>query len=157
MENKIKAFRTKVTAILPPTIIICLLAGFITILAIFMKENFKYDPQMLQAFLAFEVVLIPFVGLILLATTFSYKITVYEDGISSHAPFGSRKCDFMPWERMEKIRIRNIVGYKYLFIESNDYSERLWIPLNIKRKNEFADLVQSKIGISHPLSVELKT
>jgi hypothetical protein len=155
LENKIKAFRAKVTAIFRPTITICLLAGLLFISALILKEDFKYDVKMLEAFLILEVVFIPFIGLLLLAATFDYKITVYEDGISSYDPFGTRKCDFMSWDVMKKLRIRSVFGYRYYFIESDDSNERLWIPKNIKNKAEFAELVQSQVGIEHPLSIEL--
>jgi len=155
MENKIRAFRAKVTAIFSPTIVTCLLVGGLLIFAILVKESFNFSVKMLEVFLIFEAVLIPFIGLILLAITFDYKITVYKDGISSFDPFGNRKCDFMLWGRMNKIRTRNILGYRYLFIESNDYSETLWIPSNIKKKHEFKELVRSQAGADHPLSIQL--
>ena len=149
MENEIRKFRAEVTAIFRPVITLCSMGGLLVFLLFFIGDGFKFSKIMFEAFLILEAVLIPFISLIVLAGTFDNKITIYKNGLSSFDPFNNRKCDFIAWDKMNKIRTRNILGYKYLFIESIASAESLWLPLKIKHKEDFIELVRDQTGIEH--------
>jgi hypothetical protein len=155
MEVKIQSFRAEVTAIFLPSTKACLVAGFILFAAISVKDEFSNINKVFEAILMCESVIFPVTLLLMLVATFGYKITVYSDGISSYDPFGTFKCDFMTWSSMKRLRHRNIFGYEYYFVQSENYKERLWIPFKIKNKKSFTMLVQTKVGSGNPLGADL--
>ncbi len=97
METLIKQYRASLKAIFPPVFYSCFGVGLILFIAIFIKEDFVYSYDQVDAILIFLSVMIPFITLILLAVTFTNKVKIYNDGIFSKNSSDNEGCDFLYW------------------------------------------------------------
>ena len=121
-------------------------------LLFFTKKNIY---EALKLSLALSAGIAVFLVILFIIVNYTYLVTVFTNGISSYDPFGSWKRDFMTWDTMNKITRKNIIGVKYYFIESEKLSSRLWIPVELVKKDAFIYHVGQNAGKSHPLFVEL--
>ena len=155
-DSEHKTFQCELRAIILPSIKFSLLGGFVVFVAILFKENLQYDKKMIDAVLIFEAVMIPFILMIMLAGTYSNKITLDGFGISSRNPFSNFfKIESISWESIDKVTRKSIFGYKYYLLKSDSSGKTIWIPTRINNKSTFSKTVRSIAGRNHIFSIEL--
>ncbi len=150
-------YRAKLKSSIKPSIYIPIGTGVIFFLAIFIKDDLKFDHKMVEATFALMAVSFIFLLLLIGVCTYFYKITIYKDGLSSYNPWESFKCYHMKWVDMKYLTIKSVFGYKYYYITSSDQKECLWVPCNIKNKEQFIKDVQSLISEDHVLLKHIMT
>ncbi len=147
----IAEYRAKLESSIKPSIYIPIGAGVVFFLVIFIKDDLKLDHKMVEATFALMAISFIFCFLLIGVCTYFYKITLYNDGLSSYNPWESFKCYHMKWIDMKYLTIKSVFGYKYYYITSSDQKKYLWVPCNIKNKEQFIKDVQSLINKDHVL------
>src|SRR5437879_6436073 len=66
-------------------------------------------------------------GLIAAMAVDCYPVDVTTDGIKCFDTFGS--YDFAPWPTIERVRPINVLGLRYLRVQSSATPRLLWVPL----------------------------
>ena len=156
MEPEKKIFRAEVSTIYLPTIQISLISGFALCVAILFKEDLRFHIKTIEAILFFEAVLIPFLLLIFLIFIFFNRIKVNESGISTISPYSSiPKREFISWVTINQVLHKNVMGYEYYLLCSNEAEITVWLPKRIKDQTMFYYAVRSFAGNSNLFTLEL--
>jgi len=153
MMNEIDSFHTKLKTWILPLLYLSTIFGLIFFISIFLKD--RGLDESLKAVMPFMAVLILLFTVLFTIVNFTYLVTVYTEGISAYDPYGSWKRNFMEWSSMKRISHKNLLGVKYYCIESEPSRQKLWIPINLVRKEEFIQAVIKQTGNNHILVKKL--
>lgn len=130
-------FRANTLESLKPATYCSLLSGLCFFLLICIKEKFHITLKVMEVSLILAVIQFAFIFFLITAITYFYKITITKSGVSSYNPWKSFKCYHMQWNHMEHIKLRSILGYRYYYIWSETEQKDIWVPYQIKNKNNF--------------------
>lgn len=96
---------------------------------------------------------IPVAALFVYVLALSCPIRVTSRGIKCPA-WPLLVCE-VPWDEMHSVQYVNFFGFRFLAIYRGGAATGLWLPLFIKNRDRFCDLVSTYVGDDHPLVVSL--
>ena len=94
MDKKIQSFRVEITSFIKHCIYIGLITGFILSWAVFIIGGSFNITTIIIVVVVLEMIIIPVFFLVMLSDAFEFKVSVYNDGISSRNPFYNPYSNF---------------------------------------------------------------
>jgi hypothetical protein len=156
MNRRIEKFQYKISTWVVPLLWLCGIFGILLFVAIVIGHRETDFQFVLEAVLIAEAVYSAFLILLFVLVTFTYPVEIFKEGISSYNPFGSWNRDFVKWSSIETLKHKNMLGIRYLILESGTDNKRIWLPLQIRNRKKFTRVISEIAGENHILSVELQ-
>jgi hypothetical protein len=92
---------------------------------------------------------------LIVTVSFTYRISLFRDGVASYNPWGSWKREFLAWSAMATISRERLLGLGYLRICSADGKSEVWVPTVVNDQQRFVALVLQLGGSENVLAQAL--
>src|SRR5436190_1730308 len=106
-----------------------------------------------EAHLAMVLSIVLTGGLLLAPAVAYYKVYVTSDGLKCYDAFGI--YHFAPWETIERVRPFNLLGLRYLMVQSSATRRELCVPLFLADMPGFCAAIADYAGPDHPVTEAL--
>jgi hypothetical protein len=136
---------------LGPAVRLSFLSSLVTMTLIFLDD--RKGAHDLVGWLIVRLFPIPLAVLFMGALTLSCPIRVSSRGIK--CPGWPLLVREVPWDEMHSVQYVNLLGFRFLAIYREGAAFGLWLPLFLKNRDCFRDLVSTYVGGNHPLASNL--
>jgi len=92
-------------------------------------------------------------GVVLAWAVDCYPVDVTADGIKCYDVFS--RYHFAPWPTIDGVRPINVLGLRYLRVQSSATPRPLWVPLFLSDMPGFCAAIVDRAGPDHPLAEAL--